>query len=286
MARKSRKSAATQPRTNQSLISLVGLLVMGAAALWGCGEDLGLPTPSGERLPGAYGDTGQCLDEWRSGVPQVSGAETRVLCRQEYVAVYDPAAHVPRVVGEYLTPAEFDGDVERQDNFAPDPDLPGGESAELSDYRGSGYDRGHMAPAADFKSSPQAMAESFYLSNMVPQVHAMNTGIWAALESAVRDCAEREGRVFVLTGPVLKPGAERIGRSGVVVPGELFKVVVSGRSTRAFVIPNQSQRSDTNFDRYEVTADEVQQQAGVTLFPGGGVDTGSQGRFCAGSFGG
>ncbi|WP_261664277.1 DNA/RNA non-specific endonuclease [Deinococcus sp. Marseille-Q6407] len=280
-----RKSASAQTnRTNQTVLSLLGLLVAGAAALWGCGGDLGLPVPSGERVPGALGDPAQCRDEWRGGIPEAAGVSTRLLCRQEYVVLYDPAWHVPRVVGEYLSPTELGGNVQRQDNFVPDPDLPAGESAGLNDYRSSGYDRGHMAPAADFKSSPQAMQESFYLSNMVPQNHHMNTGVWAALESAVRSCAGDRGGVFVLSGPVLSKHPKTIGE-GVAVPDSLFKVVVSGKEARAFVIPNRSQPSDTSFSRYEVTPAKVQSLTGLTLFPDGSVPLDQQGRFCSGSFG-
>ncbi|ADY26589.1 DNA/RNA non-specific endonuclease [Deinococcus proteolyticus MRP] len=277
-----------QAGLNQATLSLLGLLLAGAAALWGCGEDLNLPnlpTPPGESVPGAYGDAGQCRDEWRGGIPTLTGNQTRLLCRQEYAALYDPQHRVPRVVGEYLAPTEFSGDVQRQDDFAPDPDLPAGESAELNDYRRSGYDRGHMAPAADFKSSPQAMRESFYLSNMVPQNHDMNTGVWAALESAVRACAKDRGGVFVLTGPVLGKKPATIG-GGVAVPDALFKVIVSGKDARAFVIPNKDQASDTNFGRYEVTPQMVEGLTGLTLFPDGSVTLDQQGRFCRGSFGG
>ncbi|MDO4263185.1 MAG: DNA/RNA non-specific endonuclease [Deinococcus sp.] len=275
-----------QAGLNQATLSLLGLLLAGAAALWGCGEDLNLPTPPGESVPGAYGDTGQCRDEWRAGIPSLAGeAQTRLLCRQEYVALYDPQRRVPRVVGEYLVPTEFSGEVERQDNFTPDPDLPPGESAELNDYRRSGYDRGHMAPAADFKSSEQAMQESFYLTNMVPQNHDMNAGVWAALESAARACAEDQGGVFVLTGPVLGKNPATIG-DGVAVPDALFKVIVAGKDARAFVIPNREQASDTNFGRYEVTPEMVEELSGLNLFPDGSVTLDTPGRFCRGAFGG
>ncbi|GHF96744.1 hypothetical protein GCM10017783_05800 [Deinococcus piscis] len=282
----SSRKARRQAGISQATLSLLGLLLAAGAALWGCGEDVQLPRPPGDSVPGASGDTGQCRDEWRGGIPTLGGnTPTRLLCRQEYVALYDPQRRVPRVVGEYLVPTEFDGNVQRQDNFVPDPDLPTGESAELNDYRRSGYDRGHMAPAADFKSSAQAMAESFYLSNMVPQNHDMNTGVWAALESATRACAKDRGGVFVLTGPVLGKNPAIIG-GGVAVPDALFKVIVSGKEARAFVIPNKDQASDTNFGRYEVTPEMVEGLTSLTLFPDGSVPLDKPGRFCRGSFGG
>lgn len=283
---RSSASKRRQANANQAILSLLGLVLAGGAALWGCGEDLNLPTPPGESVPGAFGDPAQCRDEWRAGIPTLAGStQTRLLCRQEYVALYDPQSRVPRVVGQYLFPAEFSGEVERQDNFMADPDLPPGESAELNDYRRSGYDRGHMAPAADFKSSEQAMEESFYLTNMVPQNHDMNAGVWAALESATRACAQDQSGVFVLTGPVLGQSGESIG-DGVAVPDSLFKVIVSGAQARAFVIPNRDQPSDTNFGRYEVTPEMVEGLTDLNLFPDGSVALDSPGRFCRGTFGG
>ena len=75
--------------------------------------------------------------------------------------------------------------TKRKDNFRSDPKVKTG-SATLSDYKGSGYDRGHLAPAADFKWSSTAMSESFYMSNMSPQVPGFNRGIWKKLESKIR----------------------------------------------------------------------------------------------------
>lgn len=276
-------------RPRGALAGLLALAAAGLGALWGCGAGPALPEwvprPAGERVAGALGDSTECLDEWRAGIPRLADVPTRLICRKEYVDVYDPARKVPRVVGEYLTPAEFSGDAARDDHFAPDPDLSADEAAQLSDYRRSGYDRGHMAPAADFKSSAEVMEQSFYLSNIVPQNHNMNAGVWAGLENAARDCARSEGGLFVLTGPVLGRSGKTIG-AGVAVPQALFKVVVSGRRARAFIIENRKQPNASSFGRYEVTPREVERQTGLNLFPEADVALDEKGRFCAGSFGG
>ncbi|MFC6590764.1 DNA/RNA non-specific endonuclease [Deinococcus lacus] len=251
------------------------LVVLLAVSLTGCKDLVPDTQPSGQ------GD--QCTDELRAGLPD-TGQAVRVLCRTEYIAAYDPGRKVPLVVMEHLHAPELADNVARTDNFQPDPDLKESESAALSDYRRSGYDRGHMAPAADFTATEQAMAESFYLSNIVPQNHELNAGVWAALESATRACAKDLGDVYILTGPVFEGRSKVIGE-GVAVPSSVFKVVVSGNQARAFLMPNRKLEARSNFLRYEVTADEVQRATGYTLFPLGGVNLQKRGTFCSGAFG-
>ena len=226
-----------------------------------------------------------CTDEFADGAPKAA-VSTVVLCRNEYISVYDPARKVPLLVAEKLQPAEFDGSVSRADNFQQDPDLADSQSAGLNDYRGSGYARGHMAPAADFTSTDDAMNESFYLSNMVPQDTGMNSGIWASLESATRSCAKQLGSVYVLTGPLFEGKAKFIGADKVAVPSSLYKIVVNGNEARAFIMPNRKlPPARSNFLRYQVTVDEVQRASGLTFFPGGKVNTQASGDFCSGSYG-
>ena len=109
----------------------------------------------------------------------------------------------------------------------PDAELPTGERSELADYRGSGYDRGHMAPAEDFDRSREAMSTSFLLSNMAPQVPGMNRGRWAQREAAVRELAA-ECDLWVFTGPLFVENdpVEEIGASGVFVPTHFYKAVL------------------------------------------------------------
>ena len=262
-------------RSNRTLLSLIVVILV---AVFGYFRN---QTNGGGGLGGV-----SCTDEFRAGQPTSAVAGTRLLCRNEYISVYDPARKVPLVVAEYLTPAELAGDVARTDNFQPDPELSSGQRAELPDYQASGYDRGHMAPAADFEAGLTQMNQSFYLSNMVPQNPEMNRGIWAQLESAVRACTARQGGLYVLTGPVFSGRARFIGPDRVSVPNSLYKVVVSGSSARAFVLPNKTLPKTTNFSSYEITVDALQAQTGLTFFPAGGVTTSARGSFCQGNFGG
>lgn len=227
-----------------------------------------------------------CHDEFVAGQQPQSTVKTVALCRSEYISIYDPARKVPLAVGEKLRPEEFDGSVSRADSFQPDPDLSAGDSAQLSDYKGSGYARGHQAPAADFTSSEQAMQESFYLSNMVPQDQAMNSGIWSSLENATRACAKTLGEVYVITGPLFEGKTKTVGADNVAVPSSLYKIVVSGNAARAFIMPNRKlPPARSNFTRYEATVNEVERATGMNFFPSGKVNKQKHGDFCGNTYG-
>lgn len=263
----------------RQLRSLLSLIVVIAVAIFGFIEN--------GRKGGTIGGGGtSCQDEFRAGQPTTGDIQAKLLCRNEYISLYDPARKVPLVVAEHLTSQELQGDVPRTDNFQPDPELASGQRAELNDYRASGYDRGHMAPAADFVAGQTQMTQSFYLSNMVPQNGEMNRGIWAGLEGATRSCTKTLGELYVLTGPVFAGRVRTIGPDQVAVPNSLYKIVVSGDSARAFLLPNRAVTKTSDFTRYETTVDAVQQATGLTFFPAGGVQTGRSGTFCASAYGG
>src|SRR5690606_30581000 len=125
-----------------------------------------------------------------------------------------------------LAPSMIQGAFDRTDDFRPDPAVSTG-SAELHDYVGSGFDRGHLAPAADMKVSHTAMSESFYLSNMSPQAPSFNRGGWKKLESLIRNWVLAEGQMFVVTGSIFRDNLGVIGRNQVTVPSYYYKVVYS-----------------------------------------------------------
>ncbi len=135
---------------------------------------------------------------------------------------------------------------ERGDDFRSDPLIPS-ESASLNDYRGSGYDRGHLIPAADLSWSEEAMSGSFYLSNMSPQEGQFNRGIWSKLEATVRNFADTEGSIYVVTGPVLSDGPyDTIGENEVSIPNQYYKVILDYREpdlkSIAFLLPNEGSK--------------------------------------------
>ena len=156
---------------------------------------------------------------------------------------------------------------DRTDDFRRDPAVPTG-SASLSDYRGSGYDRGHLAPAGDMAFSGRAMSESFYLSNMSPQEPSFNRGIWRSLESLVRGWAAEKGHLYVVTGGIFQTVKGRIGSNRVSVPGHYYKVVLvnqpSVQKAVAFILPNQ--KGSGPLSRYVTTIDEVERRTGIDFF--------------------
>ena len=159
--------------------------------------------------------------------------------------------------------------AERTDHFRPDTSIRSG-SAELEDYRGSGYDRGHLAPAGDMRWSLPAMEESFLLSNMSPQQPGFNRGIWRKLEEQVRKWAVEKDSIYVITGPVLDPILDTIGKNEVGVPGAYFKVLVDlsppDFSMVAFLIPNQS--SNLALPSFEISVDSLEKLTGYDFFAG------------------
>ena len=159
--------------------------------------------------------------------------------------------------------------AKRSDDVRPDPAIPNG-SATLADYRGSSYDRGHMAPAADMTWSLQAMSESFYMSNMSPQTADCNRGIWKELETLVRSFAVKHQEVYVVTGPVFLPDRKviTVGASQVAVPHAYYKVVLAGKPpySRAigFIVPNSGSKKPLS--EFAVTVDAVERATGLNFF--------------------
>lgn len=160
----------------------------------------------------------------------------QALCYEAFAVLHSGVTRTPLVVAQRLTPALLvdAGDEVRTDAFYPEPRLAIGDRAELADYRGSGYDRGHLAPAADMPT-PVAMLESFSLANIVPQLAANNRGPWAKIEADTRKYVRRaSGDVYVLTGVHFDASATRIG-DGVMVPSALWKLVHVPAEQRTWV---------------------------------------------------
>lgn len=171
------------------------------------------------------------------GAPSIDGD---FLCRTAFAIGHDADARTPAWVIERLTLGGSFGGVERTEDFKPDPDLLPGRRAELRDYVGSGFDRGHMAPAADMTFSNQAMSESFYLSNIAPQNPTLNRGAWARLEQQVRDWLLQRPELVVITGPMWGAQRTTIGTTPVRVPYAFFKVIYDPNRSEAvaFVYTN------------------------------------------------
>lgn len=195
------------------------------------------------------------------------GGDVQVIDRKGYALGFSKKHKQPLWVAYRLTANEVTNVVARRiDQFAFDPEVEGG-SATLEDYRHSGFDRGHLAPAADMKWDAEAMRESFLLSNISPQTSAFNGGVWKRIEEWCRGLAVRRGSLFIVTGPVFPDDEdhEAIGPNKVTVPKFFYKVVYDEREGRmlGFIVPN---RAVGNIYGFALSVDEVEEATGLDFF--------------------
>ncbi len=182
-----------------------------------------------------------------------------------FILAYSEPHEQAAWVAYELTAQEVAGGVGRTDDFRSDHDIKTGSSS-LADYKGSGYDRGHLAPAADMSWSRTAMSQSFFLSNMSPQLPAFNRGIWRSLESAVRGWAESNGSVYVVTGPIFASYGDEIGSNGVDVPTHYWKALYdpSEGLMVGFMLPHA--KGDRPLRGYATSVDAIESATGLDLF--------------------
>jgi endonuclease G len=198
-------------------------------------------------------------------------ATTRALCFDAFAVLHSGESKTPIYVAEKLNRASVASAHEKRTNqFFADARLRAQERANLEDYANSGYDRGHMAPAADMTSA-QAMEQSFSLANMVPQAPEHNRGVWAkSVELATRKYAARaEGDVYVITGPVFLPNIAQspgIGPGRVRVPAFLFKLVYDEAGNRAWA--HWQANDDATRGSRPISYSELVLRTGVVFLPG------------------
>jgi endonuclease G, mitochondrial len=157
------------------------------------------------------------------------------------------------------------GQVRRTNNFCSDK-LIETNSASLSDYKGSGFDRGHLAPAGDMSFSTTAMSESFLLSNMSPQNASFNRGVWKKLESLVRNWGTNIS-IYVVTGPILNSCSTSIGGNNVCVPNYFYKVIYDPQNQKmiSFILPNK--KGNKSLNKYVCTTDSLEKITNIDFFP-------------------
>ncbi|KVP97037.1 hypothetical protein WJ97_14555 [Burkholderia ubonensis] len=195
----------------------------------------------------------------------------RALCFNDFAVLHSGQSKTPVYAAEHLTPsglADARGET-RTDRFYEEARLPAAERARLEDYRGSGFDRGHLAAAAQ-RTTPEAMAQSFSLSNMVPEAPQHNRGVWAkSVEKATRKYVERGNEVYVLTGPIYRGQVSTIGPGRVWVPSAMFKLVYDPAKKRAwaYVVEN----TDTARVNGTVSYSELVRMTGMEYLPSGAV---------------
>lgn len=167
----------------------------------------------------------------------------------------------------YLLTKEFvNGTAKRKNNFKADSFITT-KSASLNDYKKSGYDRGHLCAAADMKINEKAMSETFFMSNMSPQIPGFNRGEWKKLEAKVRDWAIKEDSIVIVTGPVFYDNITRIGENQVTVPGYYYKVIydlTKPQKMTAFILPHISKPQP--FLSYQTSVNKVEEFTGIDFF--------------------
>lgn len=189
---------------------------------------------------------------------------------EHFVLSYNEEHEQPDWVAYELTDDEVDMDGDRcKDCFKRDESITTG-SATPADYSSTGFDRGHIAPSADFYQSEEANAETFLMSNMSPQSPGLNRGVWADLEAWVRETALEFGTLYVVTGPVFVNNLGSIGRNQVTIPGYFYKVFLrfdrTGKAkTIGFLLPNIGASKD--FKDYVVPVNLVETLTGIDFYP-------------------
>ena len=268
-------------KKKSSLISVVALILLVLAGTWfrehdGAKDGL-------EKAAGELAEKVRSAREREAGDPspvsgQLLGLEIPYLPEAEdneiiehmgFTLSYNPSRRIPNWVAYELLDSELYGDFERADEFKPDPSFKGRQAYD-SDYRGSGWDRGHMAPSADMKWSSQVQEECFYLTNICPQNHNLNAGVWNDLEKRVRAEARYYKRLWVVCGPVVgrnKHGS--IGQNKVTVPDGFFKALLTRRAegdyiSIGFYFPNEAGREPLS--SYAMSVNDLEELVGMDLF--------------------
>lgn len=197
------------------------------------------------------------------------GTPEQILKRTGYVASYNKTTLLPNWVAWHLTAERTEGSAKRSGvDFAEDMEVPEPRATDW-DYYNSGYDRGHMCPAADNKWSKKAMEESFLFTNMCPQNGNLNRGDWNEMEMACRKWAKKYGDLYIVCGPILYKGKHKtIGKNKVVVPEAFFKVVLrTGDDPQAIGFIYKNTSGNRPKDSYVNTVDEVERITGIDFFP-------------------
>ncbi len=144
------------------------------------------------------------------------------------------------------------------------------KSADWRNYKGSGYDRGHLCPAGDRRFSEQAYNETFYTSNISPQDRNFNAGVWNRLEMQVRRWAKDHNELFVVTGGILENGLEEIGEEDVNVPRYYYKIVARGnpKNPKILAFLLLGKESIKPLRQFTVSVDEIEKKTGIDFFEG------------------
>ena len=184
-----------------------------------------------------------------------------------YSVLYSEENKQPAWVAYQLLSSELESNNKRVNKFIEDPLIPT-KTANNTDYEASGYDKGHIAPTADMLWNEQAMRESFYFSNISPQLPAFNRGVWKKLENRVRYWAIKYESVYIISGPIFSNTDKVIGNNKVTIPTQFFKTILiyndSIKQGIGFVFPHK--KCEDEIFEYAVSIDKVEEITGNNLY--------------------
>lgn len=195
-----------------------------------------------------------------------SSTTNQIIVHDYYTLSYNENYEQAEWVAYELKPRNTNNNFERP-FFIEDPKVKT-HSADWKNYKNSGYDKGHLCAAGDMKFSKNAFDDSFYTSNISPQLHEFNDGVWNRLEQKVRFWSTKYDGIYVVTGGILKKGLPTIGKENVAVPEYFYKVLLNKTNGNykmiAFIVPNKA--SDKPLYEFVVAVDEVEKQTGINFF--------------------
>lgn len=215
------------------------------------------------------------------GLPAIDATE-EVIFHSAMALVYSEEHEQAKWVAHIITPDVISGNTGRTNDFRPDPKIKTGSAVEQDyfkrikkpdgkyGYEGFGFDRGHLAPSADFRWSATALSESYYYSNMSPQRPEFNRVSWAKLEDMLRSYVEENVTdLYVVTGPLLRDGLPKVEKSvnKISIPVYYYKVALDPAKQRgiAFLMPNR--KAEYPIEHYAISIDSLESLTGIDFFP-------------------
>lgn len=210
-----------------------------------------------------FAEVFSCGEHVRFGIPSESDQK---LCRENYAVGYNYSYKTAEWVSYKMTSQSAQGNVERKDAFSEDKEIPTAYRSTLRDYKGTGYDRGHLAPAEDMATTDITMKQSFLLTNMTPQLPSLNQKAWRVLEEKTRRWAIKRKDVQVITGPIFSGSDSAIGQ-GVIIPSAYYKIVMDPTKMQAiaFIMP-QDDIPSNQIANYRVSVRQVESQTHMNFF--------------------
>ena len=211
----------------------------------------------------------QCKHFFPAGLPPTvpKAPLQRELCFSDFAVLHSGNTKTPVFVAEHLNRRILREarHIRRSDHFYAEARLPGGERAEVEDYRNSGYSRGHMVPAGDM-GSVHGKAQTFSLANMAPQDVELNNGAWNDIEQATRHYVQRaQGSVFVFTGPVYSSTPQTIGANGVMVPEHFYKLIYDASNGKSWA--HWQANEPTRRVSEPISYEELVRRTGIEFVP-------------------